>query len=306
MQTNASLLPPEQFTLNRRLWWAIAALTALDLAWLASAGLTLDFSHARIFFYVMAGCAALSFFYHYIRRDDTLRLLGHITGQLICATVALGVLSYVTARLALPLTDARLIAFDQALGFDWLSYLHWVDAHPWLGDLLTFAYFSSGPQIMPIIAALFLTRQSTHIQRFIIAFIAAALVTIVFAALFPAVGGYVYYNIDVHTLHHLHPAASRVHEAPLMAMRAGPLAALVFPLEGIITFPSFHCALSILLIYASLPVRWLRPITIPLNILVIFATPTDGGHYLADILGGIPIGLAAAVLAQRIYPRLPD
>jgi membrane-associated phospholipid phosphatase len=298
-----SALSPRQHSLNRQIWYAIIAVIAIDAIWALAAGLSFDVSQATIFFYVFAGCAALSLVYRYIRRDDQIYLLGHVTNQLICASAALGMLSYLTARANLPLIDGALIALDRLLFFDWLHYVERVNAHPQLARIFTLAYCSSGPQILVFAALLFLFRQSAQLQRFIVAFFATGLITVLLAMLFPAVGGYVYYNIDLAQYANLQPAAARIHEQPLLGMRDGSILALAFPLQGLITFPSFHSALSLLLIYASWPVRWLRWISLPLNLLVLASTPVDGGHYLVDIIGGIAVALAGMALADKLFPR---
>lgn len=290
---------------NRRIWWCVAGMIAFDMVGLFYCGMSVDFTKAIAFFIVLAACFILSLFYHYVRRDDYLFFLGQITAQLLLAILSMGLMSYLGQRLNLPLTDDVLIAIDRALGFDWHAYIAWADENRWASRLFTLAYFSSGPQVMLIVAILFITKQVAHIQRYIIAFILTALITIFFASIFPAVAGYIYYDVDIANAYpHLHPAAGRIHEAPLMALRDGSMQTLVFPLEGIVTFPSFHSALSILLIYASWPVTWLRRISIPLNILVLFATPVDGGHWLIDVIGGVAIALCVIALVRRLTPGM--
>lgn len=262
----------------------------------------MDVTRASRFFYIYALFALISLIYRTVRRDDNLYLLGHLANQWLTTAAILGVLSYVSSALNFPLTDATLIDLDHRLGFDWKDYVALIDTMPLLGQILSYAYFSSGPQIMVMVAVLFLYKQTLHNQRFIIAFILTALLTIVLAAVWPAVGGYVYYNIDVATAYNnLHPAAARIHEADLLALRNHTMTTLAFPLNGLVTFPSFHSALSILLIYAAWPVVWLRVISLLLNIMVLFSTPIDGGHYLVDILGGVAIALAVIWFVQRLF-----
>lgn len=292
------------FCVNRRIWHAIGALLAVCGLWLWVEGVALDFSNAMVFFYIFAGFAAVSLIYKYVRRDDNIYLFGQLASQWLAATAAIGILSYVSARLALPLTDAALISIDHALFFDWKTYVAWVDALPWLATSLSYIYLSSGPQILATVVLLFLLKRHAHNQRFLIGFMSTAIITVVLAALFPAVGAYVYYNIDVATYYqHIEPAAPRVHEAPLLAMRDHSMTTLLFPLNGLVTFPSFHSALSIVLIYAAWPVLWMRAISLPLNILVLCSTPGDGGHYLTDILGGVAIALLVIYMMERAFKK---
>lgn len=302
MERTASL---RLFRTNRLIWYAILALAALAAVWLFAENMTLEVRQSARFFYIYAVFIVLGLFYRTVRRDDNIYLLSHLALQWLSMVAVLGVLSYVSARTAFPLTDTWLIAADHMLFFDWKAYVAWVDALPWLATGFTYAYLSSGPQIMIMVALLFLCKKHAHNQRFLIAFMATALITVALAALFPAVGAYVYYDLDAATyFRHISPAAPRVHEAPLLAMRSHTTDALVFPLQGLVTFPSFHSALSIVLIYAAWPVLWFRLISLPLNIVVLLSTPGDGGHYLTDILGGVVIALVVILAVEKI--RRPE
>lgn len=296
-------LPERQFFVNRLIWYAIITTAALDAGWLLGSGMRLDILGAMVVLPVLLACFAISAFYRFVRRDDNLFMLGHITSQLICAATVLGILSYLSAGYAFPLLDEKLIAIDHALFFDWKNYVYWVDKHQWIALMLHYSYISSGPQIIGFMFLLFLYKQTAHAQRFIITFLAGGLITIVLSTIFPAVAGYVHYNFDLSTLKNIHPVAARVHEQPYMDMRNHVTTVIAFPLRGLVTFPSFHSTLAILMMYCSLSIRWLKWIAIPLNILVLLSTPTDGGHYLIDILGGILVAIPAIFIAEKILPR---
>ncbi len=71
-------------------------------------------------------------------------------------------------------------------------------------------------------------------------------------------------------------------------------------LVGVLTFPSFLAASGILYMWAFWPLRWVRALVIPWNVLMIVATPLGGGHYLADVLAGIAVALGAIGITLRI------
>jgi membrane-associated phospholipid phosphatase len=75
-----------------------------------------------------------------------------------------------------------------------------------------------------------------------------------------------------------------------------------YPGAGIVTFPSYHSAVAVILMYASWPYRWLRLVIVPLNIAVLLSTPFNGGHYLSDVLGGVAIAYLGIILAERLLP----
>jgi membrane-associated phospholipid phosphatase len=101
-------------------------------------------------------------------------------------------------------------------------------------------------------------------------------------------------------------------------IRSGEWAALDFShVEGIVTFPSFHTTLAILLMYAVRNHRWALAVLVPLNMLLIVATLSVGGHYLVDLPAGGAVAIisiaATRLLRQhlakrrlRIFPDLAD
>lgn len=297
-------LPTQQFFLNRMIWLLLFALAIITGVWMHKEGMTVDITNIAPFFYIYVLFLGISVIYRTIRKNQTIFLFGQLAAQWLTAVAILGALSYVSARLNYPLSDEWLISIDHAMGFDWKAYIHWVDQSATLAFLSTTAYISSGPQMLVIITILFLYKNIAHNQRFLLAFIATGAITVILSALYPAVAGYVHYNIDPSQFKNLHPIAARVHEAPYMAMRNHTTNVLSFPMQGLVTFPSFHAALAIVLIYAAWPVRWLRIIAIPLNILVLFATPVDGGHWLIDVVGGVAIALVVVRLVHKhVKPR---
>jgi len=70
--------------------------------------------------------------------------------------------------------------------------------------------------------------------------------------------------------------------------------------EGIISFPSFHAALGIVFIVALWSVPVLRWIATATNVLMILATPVDGGHYFIDVFAGIGIAVLCLYAARAI------
>ncbi|WP_157696128.1 phosphatase PAP2 family protein [Caballeronia temeraria] len=64
--------------------------------------------------------------------------------------------------------------------------------------------------------------------------------------------------------------------------------------------PSFHTALAVLFTYSLARFRWLLCIAIPLNVTMIISTPTQGGHYLADVVAG----LFLSILTVRTYSEI--
>lgn len=284
------------------LTWALIALSLiLDIMWMTTHGLNVAWHEAVPVAIAVGVCAAVRFIYTRRRPDAKIAQQMNMTMQLLAGSAIMAVFSYLMASLNMPLIDASLINADHALRFDWRQHMAWLNAHPWLCMPLTIAYASAIPQIILITIVLSLLGQFAAAQRFTFAFFLSAFACIIISGLWPSLGSYVYYNIQPTEYSHVMRFADRVHEADLLALRNGSLR--VFPLlsaQGLISFPSFHTAIAVLLIYAGFYMRFLFTPMLIVNTLMIFSVFKDGGHYLVDMLSGLFITLAALGVAHWI------
>ncbi|WP_236654923.1 phosphatase PAP2 family protein [Burkholderia pyrrocinia] len=69
--------------------------------------------------------------------------------------------------------------------------------------------------------------------------------------------------------------------------------------QGLVSLPSFHVMLALLLVYAVRHVRYVFPAVVVLNVGMILSTPTQGSHYLADVIAGIVFGVQSIVVVRR-------
>ena len=87
-------------------------------------------------------------------------------------------------------------------------------------------------------------------------------------------------------------------------LRDGTFRALVaVGSEGIITFPSLHAALAVIVVAALWPVPVLRWAFLALNVAMLVATPIDGSHYFIDVLAGVALAALSLVAARAIAAR---
>jgi membrane-associated phospholipid phosphatase len=68
--------------------------------------------------------------------------------------------------------------------------------------------------------------------------------------------------------------------------------------QGLISIPSFHAIMAVLVAYAMRGTRLFFPFLI-LNAAVMLSTPTRGGHYLVDVLAGVVTVTIAIMLWNR-------
>src|SRR5207245_661802 len=131
--------------------------------------------------------------------EPSLRGMALSTACLAAFTVAIAVLHYLAATLALPLIDASLAKAEAALGFDWRAHVAFMQVHPNLAWWLALAYHSSGPQVALVVIVLSALRRLGRLWAFVRLFAAALLVVIAVSALFPAEGPYAFHALQAAT-----------------------------------------------------------------------------------------------------------
>jgi membrane-associated phospholipid phosphatase len=288
-----------QFTLNRRLWACIAVVALIDAVWMAVIGMRVNTQLLSFVLPVLSVCLAVSGFYRFVRRDDGIFLFAQAGCQIIAGTLALAVFSYVGARLAFPLYDGTYVAIDARVGFHWRDWVLALDRNPSLAQVLWWIYRSCEAQLLLLLPLLFLRGHSGHVQRFLVAFLYSAGVVTVLATLFPAAGGYDFFGLVPSGLSNIDVAFGQQHLHDLMALRAHEMTQLPLEMKGLVTFPSFHATLAVLLIYLGWPIALLRMPLVLVNTLMVVSTIACGGHYLVDVAGGLAIAWHSLWLARR-------
>jgi len=69
---------------------------------------------------------------------------------------------------------------------------------------------------------------------------------------------------------------------------------------GIVAFPSFHAAMGLIFIHSARNMKSLLAVMVPLNLLIIVATPPCGGHYLVDTIAGLAVAAVSIRLVRKI------
>ncbi|HIC7213148.1 phosphatase PAP2 family protein [Burkholderia stabilis] len=206
------------------------------------------------------------------------------------------VLDYLCVALAPPSIEAHLVRFDALFGFHWPGLYRWVSAHTELHRTLELAYRSSIVQLVAVPFILATTRRLDDLAEFIALFAFALLVVVAISTPFPAQSAFVHFGItDPGT-------ASTVSHYDLL--RSGQLRQFsLSESQGLVSLPSFHVMLALLLAHAVRHVRYVFPAAIVLNAAMIVSTPTQGGHYLADVVAGVVFGVLSIVVVRRWMAR---
>lgn len=277
-------------------WWLVAAMGIVCTLAVFGMGFTFAMPQSLIPIIVVASLSA-AMLIGKVRNRPSLRAGATAFLQMTLFTLIGVVLSYALAARAGTLWDARLGALDRAAGFDWPFLFAAADRFPvalWVGGL---AYHSLTLQMVASIVVLSATNQMDRLRTAVMAAIASGFATILISGLMPALGNV----FDPGHYRHLWPSVAWIEQGMLVGLRDGSWRTVdLTQMMGIVTFPSFHATLPIILAWAVFKTRWCRAIAPIWAGATLVATPLFGGHYAVDVLAGASL----AVLALWVAPTL--
>lgn len=217
----------------------------------------------------------------------------------LLATNILSISSYLMTSTALPMQDAWLNQMDLWLGFDFKAVVDLTNRNAILAKILTVFYHSSLFQMILIVLVLSAFKPNRLVE-FCRLYLIIISITFIIALLLPAIGPYEYLQIRLTEINNIGEYTGRLHVATIYALRAHEPFVISFnAITGLVTFPSFHTALALLVPYALRDYKWLFGLAVTVNIVVLFATLAIGGHYLIDILGGILLTLGVIHFTKK-------
>jgi membrane-associated phospholipid phosphatase len=291
---------------SRKAWTLLAVGGVLGYGALIGMGVTILVAPALIPLTAAVTCLGVSLFYTHARPDKRLAVSMAGTAFILVFAATIGVLPYPAGAIGRPLHDDLFIAFERALGIDWPSVAAQMTAFPPLNLFWGLVYASTLPQIVVVVLVLGFTARHERLSAYLSLIVATLLCTIVLFVFAPTLGPIPSYGISGDLYARL-GAGGKTFQLDLLALRSGTFTTFdVTKLEGVISFPSFHCDLAILTGWALAPVRRIGIAAVILNGFVVASTVPEGGHYFADILAGSLIAMAAISLWPRPMsaPRL--
>jgi PAP2 superfamily len=272
-------------------WAALALLSIISYSVGGYFGLT--FTNPE--YYLIAGTVLISIsllFYGIFGRNSR---VGEMIRYLVLwiTTLPIGcAFTYLLASLRFPLIDGELDQFDKALGFDWLNWFHFVNAHSDIKFVLVAAYASMALQIYFSIVYFSHREEGNRSNELWWTGITSLFITTIVSGILPAMGTFEYYGVA--------DAQHGVHLHDLHALRDGTLTSVSLnTIKGIVTLPSYHTVLAILLTYIYRNQCRMLAVVLPLNVLMLVAIPSEGGHYLADMLAGGAVAALSIWIVER-------
>ncbi|HEY9064275.1 MAG TPA: phosphatase PAP2 family protein, partial [Burkholderiaceae bacterium] len=272
-------------------WTITAAVLCIDIAWLALGGWTIAARGVVVLALGVVACVAPLAIARY-RRDTRIATTTSFCALLLTFQAAAATLSYLVVGTNAPLVDAPLAAADRALGFDWLALHAWLQGHAAARAVLGVAYHSGLMQLVFVVLFLALTGRRAQLEAFMLLFIAATLLTIGVSGVFPAAGAWKFHAVagasaDLSSLSHFE------------LLRDGRLREIALDrMQGLISIPSLHAAMAVLLVHAVRGTKVVLPVLAALNLAMLASTPVDGGHYFVDVVAGVLLVVVLIALGR--------
>lgn len=211
----------------------------------------------------------------------------------------LSTFNHLLMTLPFPLADALLLRWDRFLGLDWLAYTRTVASQPSLLLVLSFAYTHlSSDGLALVLSVAVLLDQQLRVLEITFLLVGTAIVCLLISPVFPAKAAFA--TLADAELLAVVSSGGDYHLSQFMALRGTePVLLQSGGLAGLSTFPSFHTALAILVMWCSRGHILPLVIAVPSGIAVLAATPIHGGHYFIDLLAGAVVTIAFIAIWER-------
>ena len=223
------------------------------------------------------------------------------TGILILFTMALSVFNYLLMPTVRPPIDSLIVQIDALFGYHWPDVIRFAADHPVLNSIIKFAYLSTMPQLAILVIILGLSGRVRVLHVLLVGIAVTATLAVVFWGFFPTHGAKSLFSLPAEIERAADPVVTTAYGQDLLRMaRDGPGYLTPDDIKGLIAFPSYHAVLSFLALYTAWSIRWLFPIYLVVNILIMPGTIMHGGHHLMDAPGGLILFLFGIILTEKI------
>ena len=287
-------------------WVVVFSIILVDAIWITTSDFTFDVASALKVIAIVCLLLAVAWFYRVKRPMENFEIMCSETALLLAFSTAGAVLSYLVTSFNLPLIDPYLIKTDAMLGFDWMTYVGFVNQRPWLSIMASIVYVTTISQIALSVIALGLTGKVVRSRQLGAAVIISGLGCVLTAGVLPSAGALGFLKPAADFVAIGAPIVDLEYKQVFFDLRSGAERFITLDnLHGLVAFPSYHGTLSALVVISlwTFPIwRWLA---LALNFCVILATPVDGGHHLIDALSGVGMAFLAWYLASQFMKRVP-
>jgi hypothetical protein len=292
--------PAELFILK-----IIVTLFFIDAVLIIHKGIAIDFVGYVLPFSIGALAILLGQFYRTARNDHGISLALTATGTFIVFSLVGSIFNYCLLPSSFPRIDPYLIEFDAMIGFNWPWFATMVSFNPMISSILKVVYFSSLPQLILVILILGFSKRMNELHTFLITGIIGAVIMFVVWSFLPSFGATSVHDLPQDVLDRMPIAVSPEYGKELVRLsREG--SAYISPANvlGLIGFPSFHTVMALMSVVFLRKIKVVWAFALIINLIMVPAIIVEGGHHLADLLGGLGVFVCAYMLAQRVMRQM--
>ena len=275
-------------------WLGVGVVALIDVIWAARSGFRLIYVWDTPLLIGVAYLAAAGFRHVSMKRTA---VVAEYLALTFAGTLATCMLTYLCLASSGPPIDSELLVADQALGFHWLTGFQFLMKHPALAHVASLIYGSLKLQILYVGIFLGAKGRISDVREIFWIVLLAAVLAGAGAAAFPAYGPFKMFGLDRYGAF-----------LPEMEhLKSGH--ALTFSLAhltGVVSFPSFHTSMALILIYAFRQTGIHGWIMIAWNALMLPTIPYFGGHYLVDMLAGAGVTLLTVAIVRYAFRLVPS
>ncbi|MDN7879001.1 phosphatase PAP2 family protein [Burkholderia aenigmatica] len=207
---------------------------------------------------------------------------------------AVAVATYIGAAVGRPEVQDALLAWEQSFGFDWLKTYQWIVRSNILQQVLEFAYRSMAYQMVLLCFLFGILRRRQELCEMMLIFVISLLFVVAISTWYPAASAFPHFGIN--------DSGPASHLSDYFSARSGaPMVMNPMAMQGIVSLPSFHAVVALMLIFVTRNLRFIFPVTLTLNFVMLVSTFSVGGHYLADIGAGVIVGIVTIWLVRRWF-----
>ena len=237
---------------------------------------------------------ALAWWCHIRRLDARVGAAAAIVGAGTISLMTCGIISNAGLRLASPTIDGWLVDSDAVLGLHVDRIVRAFAGHPVAIDVLAWAYNASGLAVVLLIAANLIGKRRQLAWELVATIITAMQVIALVSIVLPAKGAMTHLGLLSLQGAGLPAGAGVYHLEAFTHFYSGSDPVLrLSDMTGLVTFPSFHTVLAMLVVHALADTRF-RWLGVAWTATVIVSTIPIGGHYVTDLAAGFAIWAASA------------
>jgi len=205
---------------------------------------------------------------------------------------------YAAVAAGWPYADPWLAAADASMHVDVRALALWTNAHPVVARGLWVGYQSFLPQVLVTMLGLIALKRRDRLWEFAFHFQICLTMAVAALVLWPAMCPPAYLGFaSTIDMSHLIGQIRGFHDGQLRAISFDEL-------EGLVSFPSFHVAGALAMVWAFRGIRRVQWPLIAVNVVLVLATFLTGVHYLTDVLGALPLFALSLVAFRRWGRRL--